>query len=151
MHTQFTIGRNTPWTEIWFLRNLYVASFYKRHPVFLHPISFLLLHPLPISTMTIKELIIPLVKTTSFKSSFFVDVIPPQNSLPSNFVCCLSVSNFKHHIRSHFLTSFWQYSVLNITSVCVCVWGTLILALQLSCQPICIITCIIKRKTCLLG
>ena len=89
------------------------------------PASHFIPHPSPSPRLHHnKPLFIPLVKTTSYKSSFFVDVISLQNSLPSIFVSCLSVSNFKHHIRSHFLTSFWQQlycSVLNITSVCVCV------------------------------
>ena len=54
-----------------------------------------------------KALFIPLVKTTSFKCSFFVDVIPLWNSLPSNFVSSSSISSFKRLIRSHFSTSFW--------------------------------------------
>ena len=68
-----------------------------------------------------KALFIPLVKTNSFKSSFkssffFVDVIPLWNSLPSNFVSCPSVSNFKRNIRSHFFTSFWQPIALFLCS-----------------------------------
>ena len=73
--------------------------------------SFILFHPssfaLPPRLHHNKALFIPLVKTTSFKCSFFVDVIPLWNSLPSNFVSSSSISSFKRLIRSHFSTSFW--------------------------------------------
>ena len=79
------------------------------------PASHFIPHPSPSPRLHHnKPLFIPLVKTTSYKSSFSVDVISLQNSLPSIFVSCLSVSIFKHHIRSHFLTSFWQYIALSL-------------------------------------
>ena len=72
------------------------------------PSSYFTPHPSPSPRLHHnKALFIPLVKTTSFKCSFFVDVIPLWNSLPSNFVSSSSMSSFKRLIRSHFSTSFW--------------------------------------------
>ena len=86
-----------------------------------------------------KALFNPLVKTTSFKCPFFVDVIPLWNSLPSNFV---SSSSFKINVLlDHIsLSPFGSVLLCNFVLVLVCVfvfWETLILALQLICQPIC--------------
>ena len=50
---------------------------------------------------------------------FFVDVIPLWNSLPSNFVSCPSVSNFKRNIRSHFFTSFWYSPIALFLCSCI--------------------------------
>ena len=72
------------------------------------PSSYFTPHPSPSPRLHHnKALFIPLVKTTSFKYSFFVDVIPLWNSLPSNFVSSSSISSFKRRIRTHFSTSFW--------------------------------------------
>ena len=53
-----------------------------------------------------KPLFIPYVITVSFKSSFFVDVIPLWNSLPSHIVSSSSTFSFKKHIRPLFFHPF---------------------------------------------
>ena len=92
------------------------------------PSSYFTPHPSPSPRLHHnKALFIPLVKTTSFKCSFFVDVIPLWNSLPSNFVSSSSISSFKRLIDLISLLLFGSVLlctfVLVSLSLCVCVWG----------------------------
>ena len=51
-----------------------------------------------------QPLLIPFAKTLSYQSSFFVNVVPLWNSLPSSAVSASSLLSFKAHVRDCFLT-----------------------------------------------
>ena len=49
-----------------------------------------------------QPLLIPFAKTLSYQSSFFVNVVPLWNSLPSSAVSASSLLSFKAHVRDCF-------------------------------------------------